>query len=100
MRSTTVMILGGEWSHSRMLAGFAGVFSGFHCAMQEASQSSMNHPSHIWQAYYGAHGHTDGIWVAGKDLHYFDHSRERVMGYPGAPLSPLQRCICTRGTAC
>ena len=39
------------------------------------------------QAYYGAHGHKDGIWVAAEDLHYFDDARERIMVYPGAPVS-------------
>ena len=39
------------------------------------------------QAYYGAHGHADGMWMAAEDLHYYDDARERVMVYPGARSS-------------
>ena len=46
------------------------------------------------QVYFGAHGHADGIWVAAKDLHYFDDARERVMVYPGVTLRCLQFVMC------
>ena len=51
------------------------------------------------QVYFGAHGHADGLWVAAKDLRYFEGARERVMVYPGAPpwhsallVAVRQRC--------
>lgn len=46
------------------------------------------------QVYFGAHGHTDGVWFNAEQLRYHDSAKQRVLVYPGtAPWHP-HRNLC------